>query len=482
MKTLIYIIIALGLFEIVSNLCHLLKGNKESIGLSAKKQHQELSLELGFIHFYVKAIIMFVFGFLFIASGFTALQNNSRVFFAIVLGLFALYGLVQAFYYKQPYKVWMSLVVYILPIVVFLILSGKAKEDTNEAGNYIVIEQFVFPFLLGIEPIKRVLVISFKNDPEFEMIEPQYFNDSVFGKGLRILMYRTDKKIDVYYQPGIFFDSTSFAVGKGLNHAAETQISPARFEISETGVDIDVAFTDYKGRRVELFIKENSKASNPFPFLAPVGNDVDKPSKLFLAYMQEFDFVKREGTTIRAQVGNRTLIPATFPINRDGQKVYFARYSTKITIGEINATTSAPLVFNNIQGNFETGIHHINLNQEQKVVDYWIDSGTDEIEMKFENGFPNLLTLTENEKAKGNWQYVVSGTVVTGGNYSLLRSGELVAVELDVTQKWKPGNLPLSFRVFTCFVRYFRTWPTTYRWNGSVNLKDMSMQGQWQRK
>jgi hypothetical protein len=46
MKPPIYIIIALGLFEMASNLYHLLKGNKESIGIYAKRQHQELSLKL----------------------------------------------------------------------------------------------------------------------------------------------------------------------------------------------------------------------------------------------------------------------------------------------------------------------------------------------------------------------------------------------------------------------------------------------------
>jgi len=123
MKTLIYCIIALGLFEIVSNFYHLLKGNKESIGLSAKKQHQELSLELGYHHFYVKAIIMFVFGFLFTLSGIVALLGICAKFLLIVLASFALYGFLQAVYYKRPYKVWISLVVYILPLLLRLILA-----------------------------------------------------------------------------------------------------------------------------------------------------------------------------------------------------------------------------------------------------------------------------------------------------------------------------------------------------------------------
>ncbi|MHC1774942.1 MAG: hypothetical protein AB9834_05955 [Lentimicrobium sp.] len=123
MKALIYFIVALGLFEIASNLWHLLKGNKESIGLSAKKQHQELSLELGYLHFYVKANIMFIFGIIFTSSALVALIHSNTFSFTIVLVLFALYGLAQAFYYRRPYKVWMSLLVYILPVFLLLFLS-----------------------------------------------------------------------------------------------------------------------------------------------------------------------------------------------------------------------------------------------------------------------------------------------------------------------------------------------------------------------
>lgn len=190
MKLLIYIIIALGLFEMASNLYHLLKGNKESIGISAKRQHQELSLELESHHFFLKSLVMFVFGLLFTISGFGALIKGYGHFFAIVLGLFALYGIAQAFYYKRPYNVWMSLVVYIAPFLVLLFLSNDVHDAENKTvTNSSNKELFVFPFVLGIEPIKRLLVISFKDDPEYEMIEPQYFNDTVFGNGLRILVY-----------------------------------------------------------------------------------------------------------------------------------------------------------------------------------------------------------------------------------------------------------------------------------------------------
>lgn len=343
-------------------------------------------------------------------------------------------------------------------------------------------EQFVFPFLLGVEPIKRLLIISFKDDPEYEMIEPQYYNDPVFGKGLRILIYRTDKKVDVYYQDGILFDRSDFAVGKGLGNAIETHIYPDRFEISETGVDVDIVFSDYKGRRIELFIKESSKSKNPLPFLAPVGNEMEKPKKLLMAYMNEFDFVKRKGTLIRAMVNDRKLLPANFAIKRVGEKVYFARYASKLTIGEINPPASIPLIAENTQNDFAVGMHNFKMNQQHEVTSYWVKYGSEIIEMKFDNGLPNLLNMQQNQVVKGIWEYAVSGTVLTGGDYMLLRSGDLVSAQLDVTRKWNPKSLPFSLMAFTFFVRSFRTWPTTYKWKGRVNLTDFSMQGNWQRK
>jgi hypothetical protein len=121
MKILVIIITILGIFEIISNLFHLSKMNKDAIGQSAKRQHQELSLLLPDIHFYIKAIIMFVFGWLFFASGIVYFIFDDETLLGAVLFLFGLYGLLQALYYKRPYKVWMSLIVYFLPIVVFVL-------------------------------------------------------------------------------------------------------------------------------------------------------------------------------------------------------------------------------------------------------------------------------------------------------------------------------------------------------------------------
>jgi hypothetical protein len=56
--------------------------------------------------------------------------------------------------------------------------------------------------MVTVAPMEKLLVATFRGDPEFEAIEPQVFNDPVNGTGMRVLRYRKDGTVDVYWQPG----------------------------------------------------------------------------------------------------------------------------------------------------------------------------------------------------------------------------------------------------------------------------------------
>jgi hypothetical protein len=231
-----------------------------------------------------------------------------------------------------------------------------------------------------------------------------------------------------------------------------------------------------------LFIQENKQINRPFPFLAPVGKDVKSPNKLFLAYMQEFDFVEAEGTIFRASLGDRLLYPASFPVKRNGRKVLFSRYASQLTIGEINPSATFPHVFRPVVGAVASGEHHFILNQDKRIVNYWVENGEDKAELTFDDGFPNLCSLRKDETVKGHWQFRLSGVSLTGGEYTLNRKGDRMFVELNVLQKWHPGGLPFGFKLFVTVFRSFKTWPTSYKWVGCVHLPDLSMSGGWLRK
>jgi hypothetical protein len=332
--------------------------------------------------------------------------------------------------------------------------------------------------------MERLLVASFKGDPEFEMIEPQIFDDPANGKGMRVLRHRKNQKVDVYWQPGVKTDRSTISIGGGINDFQEVSIEPARFEITDRGIDLHLAFTDAQKRTVEFKILENTIVSNHFPLLAPVGKDIDNPLRLFLVYMHEFDFVRKKGTEVLARIGDRELLPASFPILRNYKKVMLMRYSAVPVIGTINPPMNMPIVFETTgPGSIVVDGMRVSVDEHYRVKKIDVGQGRRTTQVDFLPGFPNLLDLSEGTTEEGRWTFRISDTVITGGTYNLMRRVDSVGVEIDVTENWKPSGLPLSFEIFTQLVRSFRNWPTTYKWRGIVRLNDaLSMDGAWIRK
>jgi len=303
----------------------------------------------------------------------------------------------------------------------------------------------VVPFSLTIEPLKKLLVINVLGDLEVEMIEPQIYSDPVHGDLLRVLLYRKDKMVDVYYQKGLPFNPNKFSIGEGLGYYGETNFVHKHFEIDDCGVDLNLSFLDKNRRVVEVIIKETIKSKARFPFLAPVGKDIKDPDRFFLVDMMDFGFVKREGTLVRVVIDGKSLKLENFPIPFGGKKVYFARYSSKLLIGELNSSLTS-------------------------LKDAKLSANVDG--MVAEIRFP--------EDAKSNiWEYYSDDKKITGGSYNCKRVGDKVEVVINVEEKWRPSKLPFAFSLFTFVVSSFRTWPTLYTWKGSIDLNDLSVKGHW---
>ncbi len=120
----VYYFLIFGIIEFVSNLFHLSKKTNSKRSESSRKQHQEIPPDLSSTHYIVKAMIMFLFGALFLLSG-ILMQLNGKFIPGLFYGsllLFALYSLIQAVIYRKYWKVWSALLVYNLPLIIFLIL------------------------------------------------------------------------------------------------------------------------------------------------------------------------------------------------------------------------------------------------------------------------------------------------------------------------------------------------------------------------
>jgi hypothetical protein len=341
----------------------------------------------------------------------------------------------------------------------------------------------MLPIRVGLDPMEKLLVATFKGDPEFEGIEPQVFDDAVNGKGMRVLRYRKDRRVDVYWQPGVQVDRSTFVVGAGIGDFAEATIDPARFDITERGVDLHVAFTDAQDRKIELRIREDAPGKRGFPLLAPVGADIEKPLQLFLVYMPDIDFVRRAGSLVEGRIGDRALRPASLPILLHGRRVLFIRYVARPVIGTLNPPMSRPLIVElPVPGSVEVDGMSVVADGDGSVTRISTGQEPRRVEVDFLPGFPNLLGLPSGGSASGRWSIRIARAPITGGSYRASREGGRVAVELDVTERWRPSRLPLSMDLLTRVVRMFRTWPSTYRWRGAIALGAApAMSGGWER-
>ncbi len=203
--------------------------------------------------------------------------------------------------------------------------------------------RLVCPFRLGLDHMERLLVVGLKGDPEFTAIEPQVFDDTQNGRGMRILRYRRDGRVDVYHEPGVRLNRDHYTFGEGIADLCETAISPARFEIGPDGLRLDIAFSDADGRPNALCIVEGGP-SRGFPMLAPVGADIGKPRMLFLVLMRSIALLRRQGTVFTGQIGARTLKPAGLPLPLCGAWVWFTRYSDRLVIATLNPPAMVPVV------------------------------------------------------------------------------------------------------------------------------------------
>jgi hypothetical protein len=346
------------------------------------------------------------------------------------------------------------------------------------------LRRIILPIRLGIDPMEGLLVADFKGDPEFQGIEPQVFDDPINGKGMRVLRYRKDGKVDVYWQPGVRVDKSTFTVGSGICDFAETTIEPAYFKITSHGMDLNIAFTDAQGRKVELRVQEDAPGKKGFPLLAPVGADVEKPPRLMLVFMPGIDLVRSTGSLVEGRIGDRILSPASLPILLDWHRVLFIRYVAKPVIGTLNPPMNKPLIFEmSIPGSIEIDGMVIVADEKGRVTRISAGLNPRHVELNFSPAFPNLPEIQDRGSAAGRWTIHIAGVNITGGSYSTSRKGDRVAVELDVTEHWKPSGLPLAMELFTRIVPMFRTWPATYRWRGVVELgAEPVMSGVWERK
>src|SRR6266542_852764 len=99
--TLLYVFLLLGSLELISNAYHLTRGSTAEISKSAKKQHQELPMDLSDRHYLLKVIAMLFFGITFLTVGLSMLLTGRFQPGPALLSMagLSIYSIVQAIFY-----------------------------------------------------------------------------------------------------------------------------------------------------------------------------------------------------------------------------------------------------------------------------------------------------------------------------------------------------------------------------------------------
>lgn len=350
------------------------------------------------------------------------------------------------------------------------------------------------PFKLKIAEMKHLLLINIEKDPDeiYTGFEPQVFDDNENGKGLRILAYRKDGYVDLYQERSLKGQIDKLnVVGKGLGELVNLNLEKSNFSITEYGLDLHLDFVDKLDRKVTLKIRENSlKKAKPFDLLAPVGTSSENPVYLPIFFLYGFYFVRKKGTEVSIQIGNRTHKLDGFPIPIDGNRIYFTRYGKAPVLGEFNKAENGELKPLKVDGNKAVSEYGEIYDLETKgdicaIKSIFVEGEQKDIKVEF---IPPIKEITSIEDEEVNYgEFLISsdnsiGTIA--GEYKISRVKDDIKVIMTPSKGWKPNEKRGMIKFIYLVAKPFKEWPKTYEWNANIKLdrdKGPKIESSWQR-
>ncbi len=328
----------------------------------------------------------------------------------------------------------------------------------------------LLPFSLRLDVLDRMLNFEIADDPFYGGLEIQGFDDPRHGQGMVVLFERKpDRKIDVYYEPGLRLDPSKYAIGGGLGEWVETEFEVARLSVAADAIDAEARFIDVAGRSIELRIADRPRRPRRWAtLLAPGGAAISDPQSLPLWWMVRFDLLRRTGSVPVIRIDGRDATPGRLP-GEWLMRRRLIKIASDICLVDLNPAGGEPGGTPSEIVTVEAGAEEIRaVARGHKVV------------VRFDPPFPDLSAAPRPEE--GEWSLSIDSQPVIAGTWSASNHDSEVPVAIDVTQGWQPGDLPLLMRVVTRVLAVFRNWPTTYRWRGTVHLGDTpKTTGRWER-
>lgn len=361
------------------------------------------------------------------------------------------------------------------------------------------------PFDLDVSTIGCLLNAELADDPVYDGFEVQGYDDDVHGRGLLVFLSRRETRmVDYYVTPGLEVDRDRFVLGAGTGGWYEAHFEAARLVVDEQGVDLDVAFSDVDGRRIELQVNDrDGSARRRGTLLAPVGSGIDEPASLLLVWLHGFDLVHDTGAEPIIRIDGRQASTGSLPGSRLHNR-HLIKMAAPLTTVAVNLSIDgpAPIVLGVVgrtgagepsavdradaagDGTVTPPGPRFHLDETGAVAEVVATTNAGgRARLALRPGVPDLRAIHDGEQLQGRWRVDIDGTPgVTGGSWQVRRDGEQVVCDLEVTRRWKPGRQPPLMMAVTTLVPVFSRWPTTYRWLAVVTLGDQpTIRSGWQR-
>ena len=350
-------------------------------------------------------------------------------------------------------------------------------------------EELLVPVSVELAPIRQLLVIDINDDPTYRGLEPQVLEQPDGTSGLVLLAYRHDDQVELYADVGVKVDAAGYdGLGQGLTDIYRTAFAPARYEVTTSGLQVDIAFNAPNGRSIELHLHEHlPRGRDDFTALAPVGGAFTNPEFFPFLWLPSLSFVPVRGTQVSVRIDGEDRTIARLPVPVGGRRCLMARYDPHIMVCQVNPNSNAHAFGVSADGVRESGstpldVDVCDVDGRPAVSAVSVRRGQHVCAVRLDPPLPDLRRLPEGTPVEGAIVLEADSVAQVQGSYRIARRDGRIDMVIDRIGPWRTRQrrplLAFLFRIPT-----FRRWPTTYRWEATIELTDPpSLRSHWLRQ
>jgi hypothetical protein len=336
-------------------------------------------------------------------------------------------------------------------------------------------------FDVRFEPMERLMLVNFGDDPVYEGIELQTFAASDGGESALALLWRREGVVDVYMTPNHAMSERSRqGIENLLNQITLQRAAFAyRLDVTEHGLDAALRMTDRDGRDVRFEIVETRGRPRLGALIAPVGAQTEDPAYLPIVFLDDFALVRRRGARLEVTIDGDRRAPDKMTRLVKGPASYFTRYSTRVVIVNWNERREAalrPLALEPGQAEIGDGNLGYRLSwngPHPEVAAVTAHAGEDRVSFRFAPALPDLLSLREGTGVAGRFTISVNEVEgIVAGEYYVRRDPEGVRLVMQPLAAWQPPILKGA------------PWVASYRYEALVEVEAAGARlvGGWRRR